>query len=160
VNGQTVLMASSEGRAEPSGRTLVVDGQVARELAPGETVRCRPIRARYDGISGEGTVLSGKARLVVVKGRRLSLCPGHVCIDGRPLAETCPRESPRYAMAPVHLAAGHYLVLGDNRNNSRDGHMWGPLDGSRIIGRTEAICWPPQRACWLGERRPLVQAGM
>jgi signal peptidase I len=159
VNGQTVLMASS-GSAVTLGRALVVDGQVVRELAPGETVRRRPIRARYDGISGEGAVLSGKSRLVVVKGRHLSLRPGHVCIDGRPLPETCPRESPRYAMAPVHLAAGHYLVLGDNRNNSRDSHFWGALDGSRIIGRTEAICWPPQRACWLGEQRPLVHAGV
>jgi signal peptidase I len=160
VNGQTVLMTSREGRARQWGRALLVDGQVARELTPRETVRCRPIRTRYDGISGEGTVLSGKSRLVVVKGRRLSLCPGHVCIDGRPLPETGPLETPRYAMAPLHLAAGQYLVLGDNRNNSRDSHFWGALDGSRIIGRTEAICWPPRRACWLAEHRPLAQAGV
>ena len=160
VNGQMVLMAGAAGRAVQLGRALVVDGQIVRELAPRETVRRRPISARFDGISGEGTVLSGQSRLVVVRGRRLSLRPGHVCIDGRPLAETYPRESPRYAMAPIHLAAGQYLVLGDNRNNSRDSHFWGALDGSRIIGRTEAICWPMRRACWLGERHGPIQAGM
>ena len=77
----------------------------------------------------------------------------------RPLT-TSSRETPRYAMAPLHLGPGHYLVLGDNRNNSRDSHYWGALSGSRIVGRAEAIYWPPRRACWLGEPRGPIHAGL
>src|SRR5438128_2735106 len=114
VNGQTVLMASVDGRATLLGRALVVNGHMVRELAPLEALRQRSIRARVDGFVAEGTVLSPtrQPRLLVVRGRRLSLRPGHVCINGRPLPETYPRETPRYAMAPLHLGPGHYLVLG------------------------------------------------
>ena len=162
VNGQTVLMASVDGRATLLGRALVVNGHMVRELAPQEALRQRSIRARVDGFVAEGTVLSPtrQPRLLVVRGRRLSLRPGHVSINGRPLPETYPRETPRYAMAPLHLGPGHYLVLGDNRNNSRDSHYWGALSGSRIVGRAEAIYWPPRRACWLGEPRGPIHAGL
>ena len=63
-------------------------------------------------------------------------------------------------MAPIHVTAGHYLVLGDNRNNSKDGHFWGALNGGRIVGRADAICWPPHRAGWLGEKQPMLHAGL
>lgn len=162
VNGQTVLMASPDLELTRVGAGLVVNGEIARQLEPGVTFRRRPIRVACDGIHAQGIVLSSRtrARLVVVRGRRLTLRPGCVCINGQPLPESYPRETPRYAMSPLHLAAGQYFVLGDNRNNSRDSHFWGALDGSRIIGRTEAIYWPPQRACWLGEHRPMTYAGM
>jgi signal peptidase I len=161
VNGQTVLIASPSGQIQRLGQALLVDRHVVRQLAPREALRRRPIRA-MDGIHGEGKVLcpTRQPRLVIVSGRCLSLCPGHVCINGRPLRESYPLESPRYAMAPLHLAADQYLVLGDNRNNSRDGHYWGALSGSRIIGRAEAIYWPLQRACWLGEDRGIMRAGV
>jgi len=96
---------------------------------------------------------------VVLRGHRLSLRRGHVCVNCRPLAEDYPLEAPRYAMAPIHLTDGHYFVLGDNRNNSKDSHFWGALNGGRIVGRADAIYWPPRRATWLGEKRRVVMAG-
>ena len=41
------------------------------------------------------------------------------------------------------LDATHYLVLGDNRNQSHDGHNFGPLDRTLIVGRAWARYWPP-----------------
>lgn len=162
VDGQPVLIASADGQARRLGPAIIVDGRVVEAVKPGETLRCRPLRADRDGIQAEGTVVwsTARPRLTVVKGRRLSLQRGYVCVNGRPLPELYSRESPRYAMAAFHLAAGQYLVLGDNRNNSKDSHFWGALDGSRIIGRAEAIYWPRQRAQWLGDGRALTYAGM
>lgn len=47
---------------------------------------------------------------------------------------------------PIRVPAGHYLMMGDNRDNSLDGR-WGPETGigfvpaSHIIGRADLIAW-------------------
>jgi len=44
-----------------------------------------------------------------------------------------------YAVVPP----GHYLVLGDNSANSRDGRVFGWLPKENILGRVACIWWPP-----------------
>ena len=45
---------------------------------------------------------------------------------------------------PAVVPEGHYLMLGDNRNNSDDGRKWGPLPRDLIIGKAVTIYWPLQ----------------
>jgi len=40
----------------------------------------------------------------------------------------------------------NYFVLGDNRNQSHDSHMWGLLPRSALRGKILRIFWPPERA--------------
>ncbi|MDX1921002.1 MAG: signal peptidase I [Candidatus Caenarcaniphilales bacterium] len=42
---------------------------------------------------------------------------------------------------PLVVPANHFLMLGDNRNNSKDGHCWGFLPRERVIGRAMSIIW-------------------
>jgi len=153
VNGQAMLIASERGQVRLTAEVLTVDGHLVRLVEPEEAARLRPLHPARDGVRAGGTVVWSKTqqRLLVVKGRQLTLRPGHVLVNGQPLPERYVRQAPRYSMASLHLGARQYFVLGDNRNNSKDSHYWGALDGARIEGRAEAICWPLCRAGWLGD---------
>ncbi len=38
-----------------------------------------------------------------------------------------------------------FLMLGDHRNNSNDGHVWGFVPRANIIGKAICVFWPPTR---------------
>jgi signal peptidase I len=42
---------------------------------------------------------------------------------------------------PIIVPAGHLFMMGDNRNNSEDSHVWGFLDQKRVIGRACLLFW-------------------
>ncbi len=37
---------------------------------------------------------------------------------------------------------GHFLMMGDNRNNSHDGRVWGLITRDEVIGKAEMVWWP------------------
>jgi signal peptidase I len=40
---------------------------------------------------------------------------------------------------------GFYLFLGDHRNNSNDGHVWGFAPRTSMVGKAICVFWPPTR---------------
>jgi len=50
-----------------------------------------------------------------------------------------------YALPTEPLAPKHYFMMGDNRNDSRDSTVWGPLESWRVVGRAQLVFWPPAR---------------
>ena len=104
-------------------------------------------------------------RVIGVPGDRLRLRDGRVLIDGRRLEEPYafytasrpngyrddfpnlreadPNVDPRWWMqlrrlaadGEIEVPAGHYFVMGDNRNDSLDSRYWGFVPEQNIVGR-------------------------
>ena len=70
---------------------------------------------------------------------------GVVRVNGVPLDEPYVRSAPLYRLGPVTVPEDHVFVLGDNRNNSLDGHVWGFLEEDALIARAWVRYWPPWR---------------
>lgn len=52
-------------------------------------------------------------------------------------------------MAPVEVPKGQVFVLGDNRPQSMDSRVFGPVDKKSIVGRAFVVIWPISRWRWL-----------
>jgi signal peptidase I len=44
-----------------------------------------------------------------------------------------------------YIPSNRIFPMGDNRDNSRDGRYFGPVDQSRVLGRALFKYWPPSR---------------
>lgn len=51
-------------------------------------------------------------------------------------------------MKPVTLGDDEYLLFGDNRMNSLDSRVFGPVSKDMIIGRVLLRAWPVSHAAW------------
>lgn len=90
-------------------------------------------------------------RVVGLPGETLEVKGDKVYVDGKPLTEGYIESPPDYDWGPKTVPEGSYLVFGDNRNNSDDGHIWGFLPGDRIIGRATVRFWPFDRLAYLAD---------
>lgn len=84
-------------------------------------------------------------RVVGLPGETLSVAGGRVFINGKALPEPYVQEPPSYSLSPVTVPRDHLFMLGDNRNNSVDSHVWGPLPTGNVIGQAIARFWPITR---------------
>jgi len=109
-------------------------------------------------------------RVIGVPGDRISIKKGvGVFVNGQLLKEPNVPEPPLYNLSkmsdiggysmkgqfirpyanddsPIIVPAHHWFMLGDNRNNSVDSHVWGFVDQNRAVGRACVTFWKDE---WL-----------
>lgn len=122
----------------PAGADVIGGDGCGVPRAPGTAC----VRA-LDGVSASTYI----KRVAGVGGDRLEIRDGLLWRNGRkvdePYAQPCADELCN--LAAFTVPAGHYFMMGDNRGNSSDSRVWGPLERDNVIGRAFATYWPVKR---------------
>lgn len=127
------------------GDRLVVDKVTYHFRTPvrGDIVVFHPPKTIEDfGINSEFVLVK---RVIGLPGERIEVREGHVFINDLPLQENYIADAPIYTMPEQVIPQGMVFVMGDNRNQSADSHIWGPLPIRNVIGRAQLRFWPPSR---------------
>jgi signal peptidase I len=90
-------------------------------------------------------------RIIGLPGERVQIRirggAAHVFIDDKPLEEPY-IENDRRETGPAEsfrVPEGSYFVMGDNRSQSCDSRVWGPVPRENMIGKVFVTYWPPLR---------------
>jgi signal peptidase I len=133
------------------GDQLAVE-KVTKRVKPlyrNEIVVFNPPQTFRDIVTGYGD--PGKAkealikRIVAVENDKVEVKGGKLYVNDQAQDEPWTAEDAEYRFGPVSVPGGSVLVLGDNRNHSLDGHVWGFLPKENVIGRAVFVYWPPWR---------------
>jgi signal peptidase I len=80
-------------------------------------------------------------RVIGLPGDTVRVTNGVVYINDLPLQESYEAAPPSYN-GEWKVPQGRVFVLGDNRNNSSDSHLWGMVPVDNIIGKAVVVYWP------------------
>ncbi len=86
----------------------------------------------YDHPNGNGALFF--KRVVALPGDAVAVRDGQLFVNGESVDEPYIKEPMRYDYLERQVGSDQYLVLGDNRNNSSDAHVYGPISGEMIVG--------------------------
>ncbi|HJQ28873.1 MAG TPA: signal peptidase I [Rubrobacter sp.] len=86
-------------------------------------------------------------RVVGVPGDTIAVRGGKLFLNGEPQKEpyTNKKLPDRSFFARTTVPKGHVFVMGDNRGNSADSRVFGPLPKKNIEGEAFLRFWPPHR---------------
>jgi signal peptidase I len=89
-------------------------------------------------------------RVVAGPGDTIAVVDDHVVLNGKkqkePFIQTrCDIGSSANFPRAIRVPAGHWFMMGDNRECSEDSRFWGPVPRKWIIGGAFATYWPPNR---------------
>lgn len=81
-------------------------------------------------------------RIVGLPGDTIEIKNGFVYINGQALDEPYELSKPAYTYPKKVIPPNNFFVLGDNRNNSHDSHVWDFLPREYLIGKAWVSYWP------------------
>ena len=98
---------------------------------------------RPPGDAGDPEIKDLIKRVVALPGETVEGRGGQIFVDERPLREPYIGQHEVIAdFGPTKIPAGRVFVMGDNRDNSKDSRVFGPIKESIIVGRAFVRVWP------------------
>ena len=94
---------------------------------------------RVIGLPGE--TLEWRRKRIYINGTILDESPYHLQFLSPPAPEGAVSFDPKDNYGPVTIPAGHYFVMGDNRDNSQDSRFWNFLPATYVKGKALMIYW-------------------
>jgi len=90
-------------------------------------------------------------RVVALPGETVEAHGRHVFVNGRPLTEPYVEAACQGTedFQRMRVPTGHLWVMGDNRCDSSDSRVFGPIEEDLVVGRAFLLVWPPARVAWL-----------
>ena len=99
----------------------------------------------FKSVEGDGQDLI--KRVVGVPGDKIAVRGGRLFVNGEPQKE--PYVNKKYPdrsfYAPTTVPKDHVFAMGDNRANSQDSRVFGPVPEKNIEGEAFLRFWPPDR---------------
>lgn len=101
---------------------------------------------RIVAVSGDVVEYKGSPRQLFVNNEKV---PQDFVYRGRDTGSPtltsadCKRLEMQRAGSGCRVPAGRVFVMGDNRGNSEDSRILGPIEEDKIVGRAFVIIWPP-----------------
>jgi signal peptidase I len=89
-------------------------------------------------------------RVIAIGGDTIEAREGNVYVNGEPIEENYLEPGTPTGNLPLtEIPAGHVFVMGDNRTNSEDSRVFGPIDEDAIVGRAFIRVLPITDIGWL-----------
>ncbi|MGH9041635.1 MAG: signal peptidase I [Acidimicrobiia bacterium] len=88
-------------------------------------------------------------RVIGLPGETVEGRNGKIYVNGRELVEPYLNEETIPGFEPKKVPQGKLWVMGDNRNQSQDSRVFGPIDKDKLIGRAILRIWPIPRIGFL-----------
>jgi signal peptidase I len=122
-------------------------------VQPGELVLINTLAYRFGPIArgdvvalehDEPTAQTFLKRVVALPGDRVRIDRGTLYVNGRAVPEPYVSFPDRRSTPAVTVPPHEVYVLGDNRAESEDSRVWGPIDESAVTGKALTGVWPPE----------------
>ena len=81
-------------------------------------------------------------RVIGVPGDKIEVKDGNLYLNDIAQEKIISDKNINYSIGPVVVPERSLWVMGDNRNNSMDSHVWGFLPYEKIIGKAIFRYWP------------------
>ena len=155
VNDRVVVSKLAYHLHSPRRGDIVVFDNPDEATFPGQTVhRNVVIRIIRDIGTAVGVVQPSTEefikRVIGLPGDTVEGRQGHVYVNGRLLIEPYLSSTVFTSDFPMQtVPPGELWVMGDNRTNSKDSRVFGPIRIKTVVGRTILRIWPPGHASFL-----------